>query len=467
MMLGQSRGCGGIRHQRCSAPVAENRLVVEARNVLGTVEPNVTFEVSKDGGAKWREFTAAELSKGLVVKDGDALQVRAKKAGFYPVRQGLAGTSSGIDTAAPKDDFAALQFSGTTSGVRRYLLVAFITRFRVAKLKDHGWKAISTSSMWIYDLSGTSVLSGKTSGGFDRLRGTLRKDVAQHDTATGAIHFLETPGDASVPRLCAVYVPSGIGFRDKIQTHTFFLPTPNDETPYPWHSYFNGRFDNYLVGSWKRLLHQHGLRGKKSLLVMPMPNRKQYFSSIHSGADLRRYLMEILDCLQRAADGPNPKPRLGRCAASGYSRGGSVIVSLVRTTLGTEFPELKELYSLDGEPASAKEVGTKWATKWLKDEERRLRIYVAKYEKDIGPKYKPSYVTGPPITSGEAIEWSSSRTTYLYAPKGFWSTVRDEEYAARGDSPYFRKLEPINDDRAHSNIPMILLTHALATSGFT
>jgi hypothetical protein len=453
-------------HRLGDAPsVTDSRLRVEARNVLAAIEPNVVFELSKDGGTTWRALTTDEHTNGVLVKDGNTLEIRAKKAALFVVRQGLRGTSSGIDLDKPKDSFAVLQFSGTTKGVRRYLLVAFVTLFRVADLTKHKWGPVPTSSLWIYDLSGPEVLSGKTSGGFDRLKGTLRKDVKQHDASTGAMFFLETPDDASVPRLCSVYVPTGVKLAEEVQTHTFFLPTPEDKKPYPWHTYFGGRFDAYLVGGPKRLLHQHGLRGKKSLFVMPMPNQKQYFSSLHQGVNLRRYLLEIIDALQRNS-GITPKAKLGRCAASGYSRGGSAILSLVRTTLGTEFPELKEIYSLDGEPDSAKAIATKHAAKWLKADDRRLRVYVAKYEQEIGPSYKPAYVTGSPTTSGDAKEWSTAKTTYLYAPKAFWITVRDEEYAARGDSPYFGKTQKIDEDTAHSNIPMIMLTHALATSGF-
>ena len=455
-----------------------NRIKLEARNAFDRVEQRVLMEMSIDGGQSWIRVSGQDAQAGLIVQPGTEPIVRFRKEGLFAVVRGLRSTAAGLEYGPRSEGDAVLQWKGNSGNERNYLLVAWVNLFREASLTAHQWKPVPSYKYWIFEFSGLQALKGSGSG-FDRFAGALKTNVLQHDGSKGEMLFLETPDDAREPRLVAVYVPVGVDLSGPVQVHTFFLPEPkkiaatkSNPRPYPWDKYFGGRFDAYLVGSQKRLLHQHGLRGNNSLFVLPMPSHPDqargvpYFSAIHSGVGLKRFLQSILVVLFRRR-GPLPWPRLGRCAASGYSRGGSALTGLVNTTRGHEFDELKEIYALDSEPGSVKHVAAA-AKQWLgaAERDRRLRIYVSgRYGKELG-NYTPPFAAGPPRTSAGAKEWTTPTTTFFYSPASFWSQVRDEEYAAKGDCPYMAKGQKIDDHSSHTLIPLIMMTHALATSGF-
>jgi hypothetical protein len=283
--------------------------------------------------------------------------------------------------------------------------------------------------------------------------------------------FAKAPAGAAEPELVALYAPPGLDLAQPVPTHVFFTPPPPADVhgPYPYSSDFNRIVSNYLVGGTKRLLNQHNAAGKKCLFVFPVPPRDRYFNGLLPSSNLRRFLLEAAYWLARVVGNTGfPTPRLTYCAASGFSRAGDILFGLMQTSLGSQFPELKEVYCLDVVHEAGAADFLAVAQQWKNaSPARRVRIY----EHYAGWGASP---LAPQMThrSGAAREWQGPDATLASASPEFWREVFRED--GQGVVGYFevknnradKGESDINESVVHQVMPGVFLQHALRNSAF-
>ena len=452
-------------------------LEFRAHDVVGTNLSGASVSLSVDGAAP-RTLSASERA-GFEVSPGTEVDVHVAKLGLWPVTGKLKVTASGVENKSTDEKHLLLGMAGKRAdGGRHYVVASWLTLFRDAEpdlvnrprdaTGDGPWEIpVPAFTFTCHLFDGPSVLSGKASGGWERFRGHVEENVPS--AGEGTTFFLKTPGGTQVPQLVVVFVPRGTKVVSQSPpTLTFIIPkTGHLKTkPYPFHRAYGDVVTKYLVLKVKRVLNQLAGSKKKAILVLPVPHPGRYVGTLGRGTSLRRYLHEVVFHL-RVRRGAGPRlSQLGRAAVAGFSAAGTPLAELMKTTVISaqrdDFPELKEIYALDAIQNRVTEMNVA-ATSWLKDD-RKLRIYIAKFKRL--EQQVPSFLPGSPVISDEAKEWHSTRGTWLFSPPEFWTHVRDELVGITPATDYFPKAGAVVGHQIHQIIPCLMLSHALATSGF-
>ncbi len=471
----------------------------EAYDVLQEAIPNAVDEISTDAGQSFRPLTDAEQKAGLQVADGQHFVARISRPGLWPVTQALVVTDDQYVAFDGNRDFgAAPLFSHSTGQVDqwRHILHGALTLFRDGgpDRKAHGCPDVPPYMYNILKFGGLPVLN-QSGTGFGRFAATLQPNVPSFGTNGGRLLFLKTtpnailnmPGEAtSVPELTAVYVPPGLDVAQPVSMHVFFSPfTGPKKGDYPYgtgHDSFSEMTDNYLTSGGKRFINQCNASGKRVVFVFPLAPREGQFRGILSAKRTRRFLLEIAYFLQRDVGGsrfPFTPPRLGVCSASCFSAGVQSLLSLISSSMDEDaFPELKEIYSLDGYPGAADSLWIDMAhqiSMWWKGGStgRSVRLY-SHYAKYADPAFRPAFAREPTVevilpNSSRAFATDLPSATFVNTPQPFWEGLVDEVADGAGyfgtiPAQLYHPGEHDKDGAIHQLMPSFFLEHALANS---
>ncbi len=469
--------------------MSDHFCTLQGFDVLQEAVPDAVHEISLDGGASFRTIVGKERTDGVKLREDQKFVARVSKAGLFTVTQPLVVQGGNHLAFDGEPDFGARPvFSHSTSPVVqwRHVLHTSLTLLRDATpdRKAHGCADLPSYAHNMLSFGGAAVLA---SGGWGwaRFAGGLAPEVPS--LPSGKLLFFKTvvgaklPGGAKrVPELTAVYVPSSVDLAKPLPMHVFFSPfTHPKKGDYPYSTDFNAMIDNYLVSGGKRLVNQINAAKKKCILVFPVAPREEHFAGVLPAAQLRRFLLEVACCVRRTAGGETfqfERPTLGLCSASAFSSGAEPLIALMQSSMANEFPELREIYSLDGFPGgSTKAFGgmAATATAWWGNgaKGRRLRMY-SHYGEGAGPAELPAFAKTPTSRNGDAFATELEKATYVHAPTTFWQRLFDEQ--ADTSSPlsgYFWAWALDRDktkdgDRVHQLMPSVFLEHAFRNSAY-
>jgi len=462
--------------------VSSHLCAFDAYDVLQQATSDATYEVSFDGGASFRMLKSDEKTTGIAVPNGQKFTARISKAGLFPVVQPLViRDDDHLDYDGPRDFGASPLFSHTGNQTTpwRHMLHASLTLLRDGGVdrRAHGCPEVPPFTHDILSFTGVPVLSPAGTG-FGRFAATLTPSAPSY--SNGQLLFFKTVSGAKLdgaqaraPELTAVFVPKSIDLAAPVPMHIFFTPNTGTKTgDYPYGvggGSFSEMTDNYLVSGGKRFLNQCNASGKKVVFVFPLGPREAQFGGILPATSLRRFLLELVYCIQRTAGGVRfrfEEPRLGVCSASAFSAGGETLVNLMQSSMGDEFPELREAYALDaflGKTVDAHiRLASTFSAWWAGGTKgRRVRMYTHYgFVEDV--EARPNFAKTIATRSGGAFSTDLPETTLAYAPVPFWQKVSNEEPLGSPFSSYLGKRP--DDSSTHQLMPCIFLQHALKNS---
>jgi hypothetical protein len=471
--------------------MSDHFVTMEGFDVMDQAVGDAQREVSFDGGATYRSLSAGERTDGVKVAVGQKFVARVSKEGLFPVVQPLVVPSPADLDSDGERDYGALPFfshsmNHSASAGWNHVFGASLTLLRDGQpdRKAHGCDDIPSYSWDTLSFSGAQVFNA-SGAGWGRFVGT----VAPHVPSLGAgkLLFLKSvrnakldDNSARVPALTAVFVPSCVDLGKPIPMHVFFSPnTGVKKGEYPYGLEFNAMVDNYLVSGEKRFIQQLNVSKKKCVLVFPIAPREAQFAGILPALRLRRFLHEVAYCLLRLVGGRAfsfVRPALGTCSASTFSSGAYSLTPLILSSMGSEFPELREIYVLDGfrgESAGGYAELAGALSGWWRGGRngRRVRMYT-KYDELLAPGATPSFARNITVRSGAAFACEGPDSTFAYVPIPFWRTLFNEQVdSGHPLSAYFGKWNKnpaMRDDDAlvHQLIPCIFLGHALKNSSY-
>lgn len=461
---------------------------LECINISNEPLSKAKAEVSFDGGQTFRDFTAAELSGGLLVQVSQKFTIRVSVIHYQPIVQPLLvkPVTSSQRTSLEFDgapDFAA----GAVTSVEKnsgfdqrndHSLTVIVSLFRdgTPARAQAGQAQLPNFPLASLVWTGQAVLNNGGSG-FGRFAAQISPPQPPIGASTGKLVFGLTADD-SVPQLAGIFVPNSVDLNGPIPMHVFFAPsTGAKKRPYPFSDgpgSFNEVLDNYLVNVGKRLLSQHVAAKVHCVFVFPLPPPSGYLKGLQDAGRLRQYCLEAAFFVKRFVGGQRvPLPVLGRCALSGFSEGGRPLHSVVTTANGA-FPELKEVYGLDIVPpsGSSSDVGSYQQvlgtlSTWHDanpDHHVRLYTHYPAFSQAGTASIKPPTVR----QNSGATESQGRNATFAFLPIApFWTTI-DQEVGPTPNPNYVLRQgsRTIDDGLTHQLIPSIMLEHALANSGF-
>lgn len=450
----------------------------EGKDIFFENIDDVIHDVSFDDGKTWRVLSEQERNDGFEVSLGKPFVARVSKSGLWPVVQKLVvkeinPNAYQLDNVGPKDIGSHSFFCMNNESNFYHIFYARLTLFREAS-QDRIDRGVAMIPQYLHDIlafDGVDVLSNKqgSTGGFQRFDAHINVNVPSYGK-NGNLIFAKTPDETKVPRLIAVFVPNGLNLTEAVPVHIFLTPhTGNKKGEYPYTNDWNALVDNYLVGGGKRMINQHVASRKRCVFVFPVAAPDQYFTGIQAAARLRQYLLEMVYFLQRNKT-RFPDPKLLHCAVSGFSYSGNVLLQIMRTSQGSEFPELHECYGLDLANVDVNDflnVAYSW---WGGGNRGRYVRFYSQTSSWSSHWHSLSQLPERIFIDG-AKEYQGKKATFVLTPLKFWQTVYDEEISknknknpAEACHGYF-KNKP-NFHSLHQVMPSVFMEHALKNSGF-
>lgn len=259
-----------------------------------------------------------------------------------------------------------------------------------------------------------------------------------------------------------VYYRPGTG--QNVQ-HGFYQGAGLD--PYPWNFDFcyHGMYqfqwyaDDPLTGDMfsKGIPFQVAVAGKNVVTVIPCNKPVAgEFGAFLDARSMETILLEVQAMMFRRAGATTAPTALGRTALGAFSSGNDALAAVLQSSANRKHPffvdTVKEIYFFEP-PGFHQDVTVAAALTWAGTaDDRRIALY-AQAVGDAGTK-----LLGGPVPAAPFVASPTPLRTVAALPPSTW---RATLLAAGGvDDP------GIGFDEAHQLIPALMLTHAMATSGF-
>lgn len=306
---------------------------------------------------------------------------------------------------------------------------------------------------------------------------TVVRDIVGSDFDCYVVELAGPPNQ--VPRLLAVSWPVAVQPVDDADPTPFLVYyhpgtgqnvqngyyTGDGQDPYPWnfdycyfvmYAYQWYGIDPLIDPYPKGIPLQAAAAGKNLVSVIPCnaPTATEFGVFLDAGS-VQAVLLEIQALRFREAGMSAPPATLGRTALAAFSSGNNFLTLLLGSAANRSHSFLtdvvKEMYFFEP-PGYVAEGATRAALQWAgSDPERRIAVYT----QDDGPAHDlldSTHHAAPHVTLV-----SPTRTSSVL-PIGAWRAARD---------PLLDKPDPtFGWQETHQIVSAMMLTHALATSGF-